>query len=90
LAENKESIAKGLDAILASMSDAVKSIENAVEQLALHQLGRNDLAVFREWFSTFDAAEWDAQIERDICAGKLDSLAEEGIREFKAGLTRSL
>ena len=54
------------------MSDAVKSIENAVEQL-----GRNDLAVFREWFSTFDAAEWDAQIERDICAGKLDSLAED-------------
>lgn len=54
------------------MSNAVKSIENAVEQL-----GRNDLAVFREWFSTFDAAEWDAQIERDICAGKLDSLAEE-------------
>jgi hypothetical protein len=67
------------------MSDAVKSIENAVEQL-----GRNDLAVFREWFSTFDAAEWDAQIERDICAGKLDSLAEDGIREFKTGLTRSL
>lgn len=67
------------------MSNAVKSIENAVEQL-----GRNDLAVFREWFSTFDAAEWDAQIERDICAGKLDSLAEEGIREFEAGLTRSL
>jgi hypothetical protein len=67
------------------MSNAVKSIVNAVEQL-----GRNDLAVFREWFSTFDAAEWDAQIERDICAGKLDSLAEEGIREFKAGLTRSL
>lgn len=51
------------------MSGAVKSIENAVEQL-----GRNDLAVSREWFSTFDAAEWDAQIERDICAGKLDSL----------------
>jgi hypothetical protein len=40
------------------MSNAVKSIENAVEQL-----GRNDLAVFRECFSTFDAAEWDAQIE---------------------------
>lgn len=65
LAENKESIAKGLDAILASMSDAVKFIENAVEQLALRQLGRNDLAVFREWLSTFDAAKWDAQIEVD-------------------------
>lgn len=67
------------------MSYAVKFIANAVKQL-----GRNDLEVFRKWFSTFDTAEWDAQIERDICAGKLDSLAEEGIREFKAGLTRSL
>lgn len=35
------------------MNDAVRTIEHAVEQL-----GRNDLAVFREWFSTFEAAEW--------------------------------
>lgn len=47
------------------MSDAVKFIENAGEQLALRQLGRNDLEVFREWFSKFDAAERDAQIEVD-------------------------
>jgi hypothetical protein len=67
------------------MNSTVQSIEKAVEQL-----GRDELAAFREWFSTYDAAEWDAQIERDICAGKLDALAEEGIREFKAGATRSL
>jgi hypothetical protein len=56
----------------------------------VQQLGRDDLAVFREWFSAFEAAEWDAQIERDITAGKLDKLASEGIEEFKAGTTRSL
>lgn len=67
------------------MSNAVKSIEHAVKQL-----GREDLAIFREWFSSFDAAEWDAQIERDITAGKLDQLADEGIEEFEAGATRSL
>jgi len=67
------------------MNSAVEAIEDAVEQL-----GRNDLAVFRDWFNSFEAAEWDAQIERDICAGKLDAMAEEGIREFKAGATRSL
>jgi len=67
------------------MNTAVESIEHAVEQL-----GRNDLAVFRDWFNSFDAAEWDAQIERDICAGKLDALADEGIKEYEAGLTRSL
>jgi len=67
------------------MNETVASIENAVEQL-----GRDDLAVLREWFSSFEAAEWDAQIERDISAGKLDKLAAEGIEEFVAGRTRSL
>lgn len=56
------------------MNETVASLENAVEQL-----GRDDLAVFREWFSSFEAAEWDAQIERDISAGKLDKLAAEGM-----------
>lgn len=69
----------------APMNETVASLENAVEQL-----GRDDLAVFREWFSSFEAAEWDAQIERDISAGKLDKLAAEGIEEFVTGRTRSL
>ena len=67
------------------MNPTVASLENAVEQL-----GREDLAIFREWFSSFEAAEWDAQIERDISAGKLDKLASEGIKEFMDGRTRSL
>jgi hypothetical protein len=59
------------------VNETVASLENAVEQL-----GRDDLAVFREWFSSFEAAEWDAQIERDISAGKLDKLAAEGSRSL--------
>ncbi|MCP5539828.1 MAG: hypothetical protein H7A52_06735 [Akkermansiaceae bacterium] len=65
--------------------DTVESIENAVEQL-----GRDDLASFRKWFSAFEAAQWDAQIEQDIAAGKLDELAEAAIEEFKAGKTEAL
>jgi len=67
------------------MNQAVASLEKAVEQL-----GREDLAVFREWFLEYEAAEWDAQIERDISAGKLDKLAAEGIDEFMPGKARSL
>jgi hypothetical protein len=67
------------------MNQSVASLERAVEQL-----GREDLAAFRDWFLTFEAAEWDSQIDRDISAGKLDKLAEEGIAEYKAGTTRSL
>jgi len=65
--------------------DTVESIENAVEQL-----GRDDLASFREWFSAFEAAQWDAQIEQDIAAGKLDELATAAIEEFEAGKTKEL
>ena len=62
------------------MNQSVASLERAVEQL-----GREDLAAFREWFLSFESAEWDSQIDRDISAGKLDTLAEEGIAEYKAG-----
>ncbi len=65
--------------------NTVESIENAVEQL-----GRDDLASFREWFSSYDAAQWDAQIEQDIAAGKLDELADAAIKEFEAGKTKAL
>jgi hypothetical protein len=63
----------------------VESIEHAVEQL-----GRDDLATFREWFQSFDSAQWDAQIESDVAAGKLDAMADEAIAEFRAGKTSSL
>lgn len=83
---NKISIDRGASRRYDSlMNQAVAELEKAVEQL-----GREDLAVFREWFLSFEAAEWDAQIERDISAGKLDKLAAEGIEEFVAGKTRSL
>lgn len=65
--------------------NTVRAIEDAVEQL-----GRDDLASFREWFLSYEAAQWDAQIEQDIEAGKLDDLASAAIEEFKAGKTRVL
>ena len=67
------------------LMDTVESIEKAVEQL-----GREDLASFRLWFSAFEAAQWDAQIEQDIAAGKLDELANAAIEEFEAGKTTVL
>ena len=48
---------------------AVHEIEDAIEKLP-----PEDLAAFRQWFSEFDAANWDRQIEVDIAAGRLDRL----------------
>jgi hypothetical protein len=51
-----------------------EDIEKAVEKLAPRELAR-----FRAWFEAFDALQFDAAIERDINAGKLDSHAEEAL-----------
>jgi hypothetical protein len=63
----------------------VESLENAVAQLP-----PAELAEFRRWFAEFDAAVWDAQIEADAAAGKLDALAAEALEEYKAGKAREI
>jgi hypothetical protein len=58
----------------------VQSIEQAVEQFSVQEL-----AEFRDWFLEFDARAWDAQLERDVAAGKLDKLAEEALADLRTG-----
>jgi hypothetical protein len=62
-----------------------EDIEKAVEQLP-----PRDLARFRAWLEAFDASQFDAAIERDAQAGKLDGLAEEALAEHRAGGSREL
>lgn len=50
----------------------LEEIERAVERLPPEELSK-----FREWFEELQARLWDAQIERDATAGKLDWLVEE-------------
>jgi hypothetical protein len=62
-----------------------EDIEKAVEQLAPRELAR-----FRSWFEAFDAEKFDAAIERDAVAGKLDTRADEAIAAHHAGRSREL
>jgi hypothetical protein len=62
---------------------------HAIEQ-AVQKLPMAELAEFRRWFVQFDEAAWDAQIEADAGAGKLDALAAEALAEYQAGKARSL
>jgi hypothetical protein len=62
-----------------------EEIEKAVEQLPPRELAR-----FRVWFEAFDAKRFDAAIERDANAGKLDSFAEEALEAYRAGHSREL
>lgn len=60
-------------------------IEHAIEQLA-----SEDLMAFRRWFAEFDTAAWDAQIEADAAAGRLDRFAAEALAEFDIGAAREI
>lgn len=59
---------------------SVKEIE-----LAVKQLSREELSAFRTWFDEFDSDAWDRQLEDDVAAGRLDSLAEEALRDLREG-----
>ena len=63
----------------------IPEIERAVQQLA-----PDELAKFRQWFAEFDAAQWDAQVERDAGSGRLDALAEEALKDLRDGHTTEL
>jgi hypothetical protein len=67
------------------MVRTVEEVEKAVAQLPQDQLRQ-----FRDWYEKFDSEAWDEQIENDIAAGKLDSLAEVAISDHKAGKTKKL
>lgn len=68
-----------------TMMSTVAEIERAVERLST-----DELRAFRVWFAERDAAEWDRQFEADATAGRLDSLADEALRDLRGGRCRKL
>jgi hypothetical protein len=63
----------------------VADIESAVEKLSEHELDD-----FRRWFEEFDAARFDAKIERDAKSGKLNDFASAALEDLASGRVRSL
>lgn len=65
---------------------------STVEEItaAIAELPPAQVAQIRAWLDERAAAEWDAQIENDERAGKLDALAERALAEHRAGRTRPL
>lgn len=67
------------------MSNVVKKVEEEVAALS-----ESELRDFRTWFSRFDAAQWDAQLTRDVQAGKLDGLTAEALEQYGKGRCKRL
>lgn len=63
----------------------IEQLERAVEALSAEER-----ATFREWFSSFDGAEWDREIAADAASGRLDAAADAAIQAHRAGRSRPL
>jgi|GEM_PF-126067 len=63
----------------------VEKIERDVATLEPDELAR-----FRDWFAAYDAENWDAEIEADVAASRLDPLAEKALANHRAGRTGTL
>ena len=63
----------------------VKTLEQAVQALP-----PSALAEFRRWFTEFDSAAWDRQLESDASAGRLDALLAEAEEDYKGQPRRPL
>lgn len=51
---------------------------------AIAELPPDQVALIRAWLDERAEAQWDAQIEQDERAGKLDALAERALAEHRA------
>ena len=51
----------------------------------IRRLHPEERAALRKWFQEFAAEAWDQEIEEDVKAGRLDSLAEEALETHRKG-----
>jgi hypothetical protein len=63
--------------------DRVEEIEAAIHNLPLEEYHR-----LADWFREFEQSRWDAKIDEDSSAGRLDFLFEEAETESAQGLLR--
>ena len=54
-------------------------------EAAVSKLSREELEVFRKWFSQFDQDAWDKEIEEDVAAGRFDSIIREIDKDIRSG-----
>ena len=59
-------------------------------QAAIAKLSPAEKIQLERWFAELQADTWDAQIEEDIKAGRLDHLIAQAEADIAAGRTRPL
>jgi hypothetical protein len=66
----------------------MRKVEHIEQQI--RELSSTEFAELRNWVLERDWIAWDAQIETDAQAGKLDKLVSEARSDFDRGKARKL
>jgi hypothetical protein len=66
----------------------MRKVEQIEQQI--RELSAREFSELRDWVLEQDWKAWDAQIENDARAGKLDQVIAEADADYKAGRTRPL
>ena len=65
-------------------------VKLSVIEDSVTKLSENEYEEFRQWFWNYENEKWDSQIETDISANKLDTIANEAIADYKKGNSKML
>ena len=66
----------------------MRKVEDIEQQI--RELSAREFSELRDWVLEQDWKSWDAKIEADARAGKLDELIAEAQADYTAGRTRPL
>jgi hypothetical protein len=66
----------------------MRKIEHIEQQI--RELSSSEFAELRDWVLEQDWKAWDAQIESDAQAGKLDKVLAEAKADYRSGRSREL
>ena len=66
----------------------MRKIEEIEQQIS--ELTAGDFSELRDWMLQQDWKSWDAQIESDVHAGKLEKLLEQAKADYASGQARHL
>ena len=66
----------------------MRKVEHIEQQI--RELSPGEFSELRAWVIEQDWAKWDAQIEADAKAGKLDKLIAEAREDYSSGRSRPL
>ena len=56
----------------------------------IQKLPKEELKSLFRWIEEFEQKLWDQEFEEDVKSGKLDKLAEQAIKDYKAGKCQEL